>query len=153
MLLQDGLSYRVHQQKEVYERYEDRKVMEGAGVERGGEKKKGKKATDVKGKEKGNKRRQFRLGTVALWEICKFQKSTSFLIRKLPFVRWVREIVQEQWGNLRFQALALLILQEMAEAYIINLFEDAKLCAVHAKHITFMPKDIQLACRIQGRCG
>ena len=114
------------------------------------EREKGKKVADVKGKEKEKKRRQFIPGTLALQEIHKFQKSTGFLIRKLSFVRWVREIAQEEWGDLRFQALALLTLQEVAEAYIVNLFEDANLCAVHVKCITLMPKDIQLAHRIWG---
>ena len=82
---------------------------------------------------------------VALWKIRKFQKSTLFLIRKLPFVRWVREITQQIWGNPRFQAMALLALQEAAEVYVINLFDDTNLCAIHGKHITVMPKDIQLA--------
>ena len=96
------------------------------------------------------KRRQFRPGNVDLREICKFKKSTGLLSRKLPFARWVREIAQEQQGNLRFWALALLTLQEVAEAYITNLFEDANLCADHAKCITFMSEDIQLAHRIWG---
>ena len=90
------------------------------------------------------KKKTFRLDTVALWEICKFQKSISFLIRQLPFVRWVREITQQMRGDLRFQAMALLTLQEAVEAYIMNLFEDANLCAIHGKHITLMSKDFQL---------
>ena len=46
----------------------------------------------------------------ALWEIRRFQKSTGFLIRKLPFVRWVRETAQTQRGDLCFQASAVLAL-------------------------------------------
>ena len=65
-------------------------------------------------------------------------------------MRWVRQIAQEQWGNLRLQALALLTLKEVAEAYVGNLFEDANLCAIHTKHVNLMPKDVHLACRIQG---
>ena len=84
-------------------------------------------------------------GRVALQEIRKFQKSTLFLIRKLPFVRWVREIAQQIWGDLRFQAMAFLALHDEAvEAYVVNLFHDAKLCAIHGKCITVVPKDIQL---------
>ena len=82
---------------------------------------------------------------MALWEICKFKKYTSFFIRKLPFVRWMREITQEQGGDIRCQALALLALQEAAEAYVSNLFGDANLLAVHVKWIAIIPKDIQLA--------
>ena len=94
------------------------------------------------------KKRRFRPGTVALWEICKFKKSTLFLIRKLPFAMWVREITQELRGSLRFQAMALHTLQEAAEVYTINLFNDTNLYAIHGKHITIMPKDVQLAGRI-----
>ena len=46
--------------------------------------------------------------------------------------------------------MALLTLQEAAEVYIISLFKDTNLNAIHDKHITLMPKDIQLACRIWG---
>ena len=94
----------------------------------------------------GRKRkRRCRPGTVALQGMRKFQKSTSFLIRKLPFVRWVREITQQIQGNLRFQVMGLLALQEAAEAYVVYLFDDANLCTTHGKCITVMPKDIQLA--------
>ena len=65
-------------------------------------------------------------------------------MRRLPLVMLVREITQEQWGNLRFHALALLTLQEVAEAYVINLFEDANLCTVHAKHTTTIQYDTKV---------
>ena len=104
----------------------------------------------VKQSEGEKKKRKFHPGTVALQEIRKFLKTTGFLIRKLPFARWVREIAQQQGGDLHFQALALLILQEAAEAYVVNVFEDANLCAIHAKRVTLMPKDIQLTQRIWG---
>ena len=93
---------------------------------------------------------RFRPGTVALREIRKFQKSTDLLIRKLPFQRLVREIAQEYKSDLRFQSNAVLALQEAAEAYMVGLFEDTNLCAIHAKRVTIMPKDIQLARRIRG---
>ncbi len=83
-------------------------------------------------------------------EIRKFQKTTDLLIRKLPFQRLVREIAQEYKGDLRFQSQAVLALQEAAEAYMVGLFEDTNLCAIHAKRVTIMPKDIQLARRIRG---
>ena len=85
---------------------------------------------------------RFRPGTVALREIRKFQKSTELLIRKLPFQRLVREIAQEYKSDLRFQSQAVLALQEAAEAYMVGLFEDTNLCAIHAKRVTIMPKDI-----------
>ena len=93
---------------------------------------------------------RFRPGTVALREIRRYQKSTELLIRKLPFQRLVREIAQEFKTDLRFQGSAVLALQEAAEAYLVGLFEDTNLCAIHAKRVTIMPKDIQLARRIRG---
>jgi histone H3 len=93
---------------------------------------------------------RYRPGTVALREIRRYQKSTELLIRKLPFQRLVREIAQEFKGDLRFQSSAVLALQEAAEAYLVSLFEDTNLCAIHAKRVTIMPKDMQLARRIRG---
>jgi len=93
---------------------------------------------------------RYRPGTVALREIRKFQKSTDLLIRKLPFQRLVREIATEYKSDLRFQSQAVLALQEASEAYLVGLFEDTNLCAIHAKRVTIMPKDIQLARRIRG---
>merc|ERR1712036_47936 len=93
---------------------------------------------------------RFRPGTVALREIRRFQKSTELLIRKLPFQRLVREIASEYRSELRFQSSAVLALQEASEAYMVGLFEDTNLCAIHAKRVTIMPKDMQLARRIRG---
>ena len=70
--------------------------------------------------------------------------------RKLPFQRLVREIAQDFKTDLRFQSSAVLALQEAAEAYLVGLFEDTNLAAIHAKRVTIMPKDIQLARRIRG---
>lgn len=92
----------------------------------------------------------FRPGTVALREIRRYQKSTELLIRKLPFQRLVREIAQDFKTDLRFQSAAIGALQEASEAYLVGLFEDTNLCAIHAKRVTIMPKDIQLARRIRG---
>ena len=120
----------------------------------------------------------FRPGTVALREIRRYQKSTELLIRKLPFQRLVREIAQDFKTDLRFQSAAIgalqvrildqvgvnelgvdvsistrafpLLLQEASEAYLVGLFEDTNLCVIHAKRVTIMPKDIQLARRIRG---
>ena len=93
---------------------------------------------------------RFRPGTVALREIRKYQKSTELLIRKLPFQRLVREIAQDFKSDLRFQGSAVLALQEASESYLVGLFEDTNLCAIHARRVTIMPKDIQLARRIRG---
>lgn len=93
---------------------------------------------------------RYRPGTVALREIRKYQKSTDLLIRKAPFQRLVREIAQDYKSDIRFQSTAVLALQEASEAYLVGLFEDTNLCAMHAKRVTIMPKDIQLARRIRG---
>jgi histone H3 len=93
---------------------------------------------------------RYRPGTVALREIRRYQKSTELLIRKLPFQRLVREVAQDYKTDLRFQGSAVLALQESAEAYLVGLFEDTNLAAIHAKRVTIMPKDIQLARRIRG---
>ncbi|ORX92256.1 histone-fold-containing protein [Basidiobolus meristosporus CBS 931.73] len=107
------------------------------------------------------KTRRYRPGTVALREIRHYQKTTDLLLRKLPFARLVREIAaeyvlgefsQEQVG-LRWQSHAIMALQEATEAFLVHLFEDANLCAIHAKRVTLMQRDIQLARRIRGVWG
>ena len=103
------------------------------------------------------KRYRYRPGTVALKQIRQYQKSTELLIRKLPFQRLVREIASDSeviksplCGKVRFQSAAIMALQEATEAYLVGLFEDSNLCAIHARRVTIMPKDIQLARRIRG---
>ena len=111
---------------------------------------------------------RFRPGTVALREIRRYQKSTELLIRKLPFQRLVREIAQDfkvyfisshlcsdlliipSQTDLRFQSSAVMALQEAAEAYLVSLFEDTNLAAIHAKRVTIQPKDLALARRLRG---
>ena len=93
---------------------------------------------------------RFRPGTVALREIRRYQKSTELLIRKLPFQRLIREISQEFKTDLRFQSSSIYALQETSEAYLVGLFEDTNLCAIHAKRVTIMPRDIQIARRLRG---
>ena len=97
---------------------------------------------------------------MALKEIRRFQKTTDLLIRKMPFARLVREISNELSPEpLRYTAESLLALQEATEDFLVHLFddcnlvglfEDANLCAIHAKRVTIMPKDLQLARRIRG---
>ncbi|KAG8688235.1 centromeric DNA-binding histone H3-like protein cse4 [Ceratobasidium sp. 423] len=107
----------------------------------------------------GKKKRRYRPGVVALREIRRYQKSTDLLIAKLPFSRVVREVAQDMTtqagggypAGLRWQSSALLALQEATEAYLVHLFEDTNLCAIHAKRVTIMQRDIQLARRIRGR--
>ncbi|KAF6140711.1 hypothetical protein GIB67_035138 [Kingdonia uniflora] len=98
----------------------------------------------------GGVKKPHRYRPVSLREIRKYQKSTELLIRKLPFQRLVREIAQDFKTDLRFQSHAVLALQEAAVAYLVGLFEDTNLCAIHAKRVTIMAKDIQLAKRICG---
>lgn len=91
------------------------------------------------------------IGERALREIRRYQGSTELLIRRLPFARLVREIQMSMSRvAFRWQASAVLALQEAAEAHLVGLFEDANLCAVHGKRVTIMPKDMQLARRIRG---
>ena len=95
-------------------------------------------------------KRRYRPGTVALREIRRYQKSTNLLLRKLPFQRLVREIGQGILANCRFQSTAILVLQEAAEAFLVGLFEDTNLIALHCRRVTIMPRDLQLAIRIRG---
>ncbi|PYH98866.1 histone-fold-containing protein [Aspergillus ellipticus CBS 707.79] len=106
---------------------------------------------------KGRSRR-YRPGTVALKEIRKYQRSFDLLIQKLPFARLVREVAMDLLpsdvgSELRWQSHAILAIQEAAEAFLVHLFEDTNLCAIHAKRVTIMQKDIQLARRIRGVWG
>jgi histone H3-like centromeric protein A len=125
-------------------------------------------------------RRRWKPGSVALREIRRYQKSTDLLLAKLPFSRvvrfspppppttlslslsptlsnitapQVREIalnVLPPGSTMRWQSQAIMALQEAAEAFLVALFEDTNLCAIHAKRVTIMQKDIQLARRIRG---
>ena len=92
---------------------------------------------------------RYRPGTVALREIRRYQKSTELLIHKLPFQRLASELTQDVRGDLHFQSTSMLAAHEASEAYIVGLFEDTNLCAIHAKRVTIMPKDIQLSRRIK----
>jgi histone H3 len=98
------------------------------------------------------KKPRYRPGEVAIREIRKYQKSTELLMRRLPFQRLVREIARDVCGkfDIRFQTTAILALQEATEAYLVGLFEDTNLCAIHAKRVTILPKDLTLAQRLRG---
>jgi histone H3 len=106
------------------------------------------KAAGVTANDK--KPRRYRPGTVALREIRRYQKSTDLLIRKLPFQRLVREVAHRLKPDLRFQSGAISALQEASEAYLVGLFADTNLAAIHAKRVTICVKDIQLARRLRG---
>ena len=96
------------------------------------------------------KKRRMRPGTVALREIRHYQKRTNLLMQKLPFQRLVRELAQDWKCDMRFQPSALDALHVASEDYLIRLFEDCNLCAIHAKRVTIQPKDMQLARRLRG---
>ena len=94
---------------------------------------------------------RYRPGTKALREIRQYQKSTDLLLSKIPFQRLVREITEHICKKqYRYTKDAMLALQEAAEAHLIELFKDSNLLVIHAKRVTLMPKDIQLARRIRG---
>ncbi|KAF1750633.1 hypothetical protein GCK72_017184 [Caenorhabditis remanei] len=93
---------------------------------------------------------RYRPGTVALREIRRYQKSTDLIIRKAPFQRLVREIIQDYLIDYRFQSSSILVMQEASEAYLVEIFELTNLCAIHAKRVTIMTKDMMLARRIRG---
>nr|AJO61176.1 CenH3 [Lathyrus clymenum]AKA94118.1 centromere-specific variant of histone H3 [Lathyrus clymenum] len=97
------------------------------------------------------KKRRVKPGTVALREIRKFQKDVKLLIPYAPFVRCVREITT-QFSSLvtRWTPEALISLQEAAEDDLIRMFEAGMLCAIHARRITLIKKDIELTRRLTG---
>lgn len=129
--------------------------------------------TDVVNESQYTKKGHFRPGFLALKEIRRYQKSTELLLRKAPFQRLIREIVLsfkseeyrlqlvvleilQVWIEMNYyfsrdKVLNVVFFQEAAEAFIVNLFEDTNLCAIHAKRVTIQPKDIQLAMRLRGR--
>ena len=103
--------------------------------------------------EQQMRKHRYRPGTRSLMEIRKYQKTTDLLIRKAPFARLVREICLDtavcSWGaEIRWQSNAIMALQEASEAYLVKLFEDSNLAAIHAHRVTIQPKDIHLVRRI-----
>ncbi|KFD47668.1 hypothetical protein M513_11459 [Trichuris suis] len=93
---------------------------------------------------------RYRPGTVALRGIRRYQKSTELFIRRHPFLRLLREIAQDFKTDLCLQVSAVLALQEATEAYMVCLFEGTNLCAIHARRVTIMAKEVQLVRRIRG---
>uniref|UniRef100_A0A8B9HSJ7 Selenoprotein H n=1 Tax=Astyanax mexicanus TaxID=7994 RepID=A0A8B9HSJ7_ASTMX len=89
------------------------------------------------------KKRRFRPGVKALMEIRKYQKSTDLLLRKGPFSRLVRL-------SMFFIFFMIFFLSQAAEAFLVRLFSDANVCAIHAKRVTLYPRDMQLVRRIRG---
>ena len=101
------------------------------------------------GKDSRGQTRKRHLGTASLMEIKHYQRHVELLIPLLSFLRLVREVATEVSSvDLRFQSAALKALQEGSEAYVVGLLEDSQLCTFHAKRVTLMPKDMQLARRL-----
>eukprot|EP00884_Botryococcus_braunii_P006709 jgi/Botrbrau1/16039/Bobra.7_2s0013.1 len=95
-------------------------------------------------------KRRLKRGALALKEIRKYQRSTELLIRKAPFQRLVREITLGFQTNLRWRTSAVEALQEAAESFLVQRFEDCNTCAIHGRRVTIMTKDLQLAHRLKG---
>jgi histone H3-like centromeric protein A len=100
----------------------------------------------------GRRKRRFRPGTRVLMEIRRLQKTTHTLVPRIHFSRVIRDVAMSVTGggDLRWASEALEAIQTATEAYLVGLFEDANLCAIHAKRVTIMVKDILLARRIRG---
>ena len=113
-----------------------------------------KRVKEVKRKEEGNSEaKRNKRGMKVLRKIKKFQSLTELLIRKLPFQRLVRELIQARQSDLKVQGLAMKALQEAGKVFLVGLLEQANLCAIHIKQVMVMRKDIQLAKRIRGDIG
>ena len=89
--------------------------------------------------EKLEKQRKLQKGMQALKEIQKYQKGADLLIRRVPFQRLVREIIQKWREGLKLQSSAVLVLQKAGKAFLVGLMEQANLCTIHAKRVTIMP--------------
>ena len=109
-----------------------------------------KKTAPAAGGVKEKRTRRMKPGTVTLREIKRYQKSVDMLLPRAPFQRLVRGITMDLDHSLRFQSQALQALQEATESYVVGLFEDTNLCAIHAKRVTVQKKDMDLARRIRG---
>ena len=135
---------RIEQNRKVLNKLEARKAARRAKGEE-----KGKPGVETTSRRKP---RRCRPGTIALRQIRRCQRSTDLLIRKGAFQKLVKEITANKLnrGDLRFQGTALLALQEASESHLVAVFEDTNLCALHAKRVTIMQKDMQLARRIRG---
>lgn len=102
-------------------------------------------------------RRRHRPGVKALMEIRRYQNSVNILIPKLPFSRVVREVMMSNTNynanQMRITRDALMALQEAAEMYLTNFFEDSLRLTIHAKRVTVMPRDMQLIAYLRNNWG
>jgi histone H3 len=84
-------------------------------------------------------------------EILHYRQTTNLLIPKLSFGRIIREVLNLYCPeDFRISKVALETLQESAETYLVQLFEDAYRCALHRKRVTLQPIDMQLARCLRG---
>lgn len=107
-------------------------------------------ATGGMKEDKERKKIRYKAGTVALREVKRYQKSMDCLLPRAPFLRILKQIAKEHNDEMRWNSQAVQALQEAAEAYIVGVFEDTSLCAVHAKRQTILKKDMDLARRLRG---
>lgn len=105
-------------------------------------------AVKAPSQRKAKKPHRWRPGVAALREIRRMQKTTDLLVRKMPFARLAREVAQEFKTDARYSSTGILATQEAAEAFLVGRHEHANLCAIHAKRVTIMPKDMELARRL-----
>ena len=99
----------------------------------------------------GKRKRRFQPGTKVVREIRKFQKLTELLIPKIAMFILVKEMLQKEKSWFHIQVSAILALHEAARAYLLWLFKDSNLCAIHTKHVTVIPRDMQLVRQIRGK--
>ena len=106
--------------------------------------------TSVEAQVKGTtKSRRCRPGVVALREIRRYQGTSELLLPRRPFQRSVKDAMHAVAPGMRIQTTALAALQEAAEAFLVSLFADTNLCAIHAKRVTILVRDMQLARRMR----
>lgn len=95
--------------------------------------------------------RKTKRGDGAIKEIRFYQsQSDCVYIAIAAFERLTKEIAEDYKDDLRWSSDALAYLQLFIETYLVELFEDANLCAIHAHRTSIKPKDLQLARRIRG---
>eukprot|EP01025_Chloroclados_australasicus_P016116 TRINITY_DN1793_c0_g1_i1.p7 TRINITY_DN1793_c0_g1~~TRINITY_DN1793_c0_g1_i1.p7 ORF type:complete len:140 (-),score=13.23 TRINITY_DN1793_c0_g1_i1:961-1380(-) len=90
-------------------------------------------------------------GANVLKEIKRYQMTTDNLIPFASFSRVSREITALHEPSFLWRKTGMLALQEAAEAFLVQVMEDAYFCALHAKRVTLMPRDIRLAMRLNDR--
>lgn len=98
----------------------------------------------------GGVTRKYRPGIGALKEIRFYQKEYGVICSKIACARLFREIAEDEKKGLRWQAAAIMALQEAMEDYLVNLFCDCVIEAIHGRRVTVMPKDIHITRRIRG---